>query len=145
MASYILSIRLIFWHFWQCAELSVWDHPFKTSANFHDFWLLPPTVGSFLLLSIGKFGQFLTSPPPKKCRRLTWMVPIALLRHYFGQKPSYVFHHTLCLSNFKAYAIRLHFIQSESFYLGKFLSSDCHFLCFLPNMTHWIGLEKLLK
>ena len=25
----------------------------------------PPTVGSFLLLSIGKFGQFLTPPPLK--------------------------------------------------------------------------------
>ena len=21
------------------------DHPFKTSANFHDFWPLPPTIG----------------------------------------------------------------------------------------------------
>ena len=35
-----------------------------------------PPVGSFLLLSIGKFSQFLT--PPKKCRRLKWMVPIIL-------------------------------------------------------------------
>ena len=38
------------------------DHPFQTSANFHDFWPLPPSVGSFLLLSVGKFGQFLTPP-----------------------------------------------------------------------------------
>ena len=30
------------------------DHPFKSSANFHDFWPLPP--------SVGKFGQFLTPP-----------------------------------------------------------------------------------
>ena len=28
------------------------DHPFKTSAKFHDFWPLPPTVGSFLLLKV---------------------------------------------------------------------------------------------
>ena len=51
------------------------DHSFKTSANFHDFWPLPPSVGSFLVLSVGKFGKFLTPPPPKTCRRLKWMVP----------------------------------------------------------------------
>ena len=33
---------------------------------FLDFWPLPPlTVGSFLLLSVGKFGKFLTPPPLK--------------------------------------------------------------------------------
>ena len=42
------------------------DHPFKTSANFHNFWPLPPHVG--------KFGRFLT-PPPLKNRSLKWMVP----------------------------------------------------------------------
>ena len=45
--------------------IHIWDHPFKTSANFHDFWPLPPSVGIFLLLSVGKFGKFLI-PPPKK-------------------------------------------------------------------------------
>ena len=39
------------------------DHPLKTSAIFHDFWPLPPPVGSFLLLSVGKFEEFLTPPP----------------------------------------------------------------------------------
>ena len=39
------------------------DQPFKTSTNFHDFCPLPSSVGSFLLLSVGKFGQFLTPPP----------------------------------------------------------------------------------
>ena len=30
----------------------------------------------FLLLSVGKFGQFLTPPPKKKkCRCLKWMAP----------------------------------------------------------------------
>ena len=38
------------------------DHPFKTSANFHKFGPYPPTVGSFLVLSVGKFGKFLTPP-----------------------------------------------------------------------------------
>ena len=33
------------------------------------FWPLPPTVG--------KFGKFLTPPPPRACRRLKWMVPKA--------------------------------------------------------------------
>ena len=48
------------------------DHRFKTSSNFHNFYPYTPPVGSFLLLSVGKFGQFVT-PPPKKCRRLKWM------------------------------------------------------------------------
>ena len=40
------------------------DHPFKTSANFHDFWPLPPSLSAFfLLLSVGKIGQFLIPPP----------------------------------------------------------------------------------
>ena len=41
------------------------DHPFMTSANFHDFLLRPPSIGSLLLLSFGKFGQFLTPSPLK--------------------------------------------------------------------------------
>ena len=39
------------------------DHPLKTSAKFHDFWPIPFSVGRFLLLSVGKFGQFLTTSP----------------------------------------------------------------------------------
>ena len=49
---------------------------FRRWQIFHDFWPLPPTVGSFLLLSVDKFGKFLTPSPPKKCRRLKWMVPL---------------------------------------------------------------------
>ena len=41
------------------------DHPFKTSAIFYDFYLYHATVGSFLLLSIIKFGKFLTPSPLK--------------------------------------------------------------------------------
>ena len=41
------------------------DHPFMTSANFYDFWSLPPPAGIFLLLSISKFGKFLTPLPLK--------------------------------------------------------------------------------
>ena len=39
------------------------DHPFKTSANFHTF-LTPTPIPSavFLVLSVGKFGKFLTPP-----------------------------------------------------------------------------------
>ena len=52
------------------------DHPFKTSANNHTFLNpTPPTVGSFLVLSVGKFDKFLTPPPPRACRCLKWMVP----------------------------------------------------------------------
>ena len=38
------------------------------SAIFHNFWPLfpPPSAGIFLLLSIGKFGKFLTPSPPLK-------------------------------------------------------------------------------
>ena len=45
-------------------KIQVRGHPFKTSANFHDFWPLPPPIGSFLQLSIGKFGKFLNPPSP---------------------------------------------------------------------------------
>ena len=62
------------------------DHSFKTSANFHYFLPLPPTIGipekclwrGFLtlmcseLLTIGTWGH---PSPPKACWRLKWMVP----------------------------------------------------------------------
>ena len=47
----------------------------KVTKEFHIEWAgiphnsVPTSIGSFLLLFIGKFGQFLT-PPPKKCQRL---------------------------------------------------------------------------
>ena len=44
-------------------------------SKFSRFLTLPPSVSSFLLLSVGKFGKLLTPPPPKKCRRYKWMVP----------------------------------------------------------------------
>ena len=52
------------------------DHPFKTSANYSQF--LPPaspTVGSFLLLSVGKFGKFLTPSPLKNADVLNELPP----------------------------------------------------------------------
>ena len=56
----------------------IWNHPCKTSANFSRFLTSTPLPSAnFLRLSVGKFGLFLT-PPPKKCRRLKWMVPTML-------------------------------------------------------------------
>ena len=49
----------------------------------------PPTVGSFLLLSVGKFGKFLTPYPPKRCRRLKWMVPLSCPRAVSGLSHGY--------------------------------------------------------
>ena len=69
---------------------------------------------------------------------------VALLRHYFGQKPNDVFHHTLCLSNFKAYghtSYRVSLFISGNF----FIKWQWHFLCFLPNMTHWSLDWKILS
>ena len=43
------------------SSISIRDHPFKTIFDPY-----PPSVGSFLLLSVGKFGQFFT-PPPLRC------------------------------------------------------------------------------
>ena len=34
------------------------DHPFKTSANFYDFWCPTILCWYFLLISIGKFGKY---------------------------------------------------------------------------------------
>ena len=45
-----------------CRNFSLWDYPFNTSASFYNFWSRLPPIGSFLLLSIGKFDQFLTPP-----------------------------------------------------------------------------------
>ena len=45
--------------------LSRWDHPLKTSANFHYFWPIPLSVGSFLLLSVGKFDKKFDPSPLK--------------------------------------------------------------------------------
>ena len=48
-----------------------WDHPFNTSANFSQF--LTPTsqpLTVFSLLSVGKFGKFLTPSPLKNANVL---------------------------------------------------------------------------
>ena len=66
----------------------IWDHSLKTSANFHDFWPLPPTIDipskclwrGFLILmfcdlwTIGTWGHPSLS---KACWRLKWMVPFS--------------------------------------------------------------------
>ena len=53
----------------------VWDHQFKRSANYYFFDPYPPTVGSFLVLSVGKIWQIFYPSPPRAYRRLKWMVP----------------------------------------------------------------------
>ena len=68
-------------------NICLWNHSFKTSANFHDFWPLPPTIGIpakclwwgffilmylYDLLTIGMSGH---PSPPKTCWHLKWMVP----------------------------------------------------------------------
>ena len=52
-------------------------HPFKTSANFHEFWSLTPSVRSFLTINYFPTGNLANfwPLPPKKCRRRKWMVP----------------------------------------------------------------------
>ena len=42
------------------------DHPLKTSANFHDFWPLPPSAGSFFTTIHRQIGQFLIPSPLKE-------------------------------------------------------------------------------
>ena len=50
------------------------DHPFKTSAHFHDFWPLPPPLGVSYYCPLANLSNF-WPPPSKKCRRLKCMVP----------------------------------------------------------------------
>ena len=52
-------------YLWRTFVSCLRNRPLKTSANFHDFWPLPPSVGSFFLLSVSKFGKFLTPPSLK--------------------------------------------------------------------------------
>ena len=51
------------------------DHPFKTSAKFHDFWPLPPSRWQIFTTIHRQIWQIFEPPPPKNCRRLKWMVP----------------------------------------------------------------------
>ena len=68
------------------ALILIRDHPFKKSANFHDFWPLPPYHRhSSKMLMKGIFDPYVlrlfdhlymvTPLPPKTCWRLKWMVP----------------------------------------------------------------------
>ena len=58
-------------------SINIW-RTFQTAANFHNFSPLPPFVSRFfLLLSLSKFGLFLTPSPPIKFQHLEWMVPNA--------------------------------------------------------------------
>ena len=50
----------------------LWDHPFKTLANFSRFLTPTPYRRQFFLLSIRKFGKFLTPPPPLKHADNRW-------------------------------------------------------------------------
>ena len=49
--------------------INVGDHPFQTSANFHDFWHLLPSVGIFTAIR-RQIWQIFDPSPPKKHRRL---------------------------------------------------------------------------
>ena len=79
------------------SELEIWsrdritcrDHPFKPSANFHDFWPLPPYLQHFSkMLMKGIFDPYVLWPfdhrhmgialYPKTCWRLKWMVPYTI-------------------------------------------------------------------
>ena len=40
----------------------------------------PPTVGSFLVLSVGKFGKFLTAPPLRHADVLKMDVPLRYIK-----------------------------------------------------------------
>ena len=42
---------------WALLTCDLRDHPFKTSANFHDFWTLPPLVGSFFSTICRQIGK----------------------------------------------------------------------------------------
>ena len=54
------------------------DHPLKTSANFHDFWPLPPYRRQFFTTIRRQIREIFNPSPPKRCRRLKWMVPYRL-------------------------------------------------------------------
>ena len=72
----------------------------------------PPTVGSFLVLSVGKFVQFLTPPPLWHADVLNGWSPCIKIKKIWGQmysfevvdnRPLYIFHKVLlapskCLS-----------------------------------------------
>ena len=71
------------------------DHPFKTSANFHNFWPLPPYHRhSSKMLMKGIFEHYLLWPfdhwhmgtplPPKTCWRFKWMVHCKCIRPFYG-------------------------------------------------------------
>ena len=104
---------LIFMHFGNFSDMALfnpWDHPFKTSANFTNFWPLPPY--RFLVLSVGKFVQFLTPPPLWHADVLNGWSPCIKIKKIWGQmysfevvdnRPLYIFHKVLlapskCLS-----------------------------------------------
>ena len=56
------------------------DYPLRRRQIFKIFDPYPPPVGSFLLLSIGKFGQFLTPPPLKNADVLNGWSLFCILR-----------------------------------------------------------------
>ena len=57
------------------SEVKSWSAkgPFISDVCKFSLFLTPLSIGNILLLSVGKFNQFLT--PPKNCRLLKWMVP----------------------------------------------------------------------
>ena len=55
---------------------------------FKKFDPYPPTVGSFLVLSVGKFGKFLTPPPLEYADVLTCHF---FVRHTFSEMENFKF------------------------------------------------------
>ena len=93
------------------SELEIWsrdritcrDHPFKPSANFHDFWPLPPYLQHFSkMLMKGIFDPYVlwpfdhwhtVTPLPKTCWPLKWMVSLDLV---FLR---WIWHHNIMCAN----------------------------------------------
>ena len=60
----------------------IWDHPFKTSAKFHDFWPLLPSCRQFITTIIRQqIWQIFHPSPPKK-----WSTPSEKILTHFDSK-----------------------------------------------------------
>ena len=76
------------WVFHVTSEL-LRDHPLDVGRFFTIFDPYPPTVGSFLLLSVGKFGKFLTPSPLSNADVLNgWSLMLNFFLHLLPQLPS---------------------------------------------------------
>ena len=104
---YSAFLRFVLWSLKPCLLHFVaffqvtckWDHSFKTSANFQDFWTLPLPSAFQQNAYDGDFWPLCTvtvwpsangdTPPPKTCWRLKWMV---LLQEIFSSLLTFFYH-----------------------------------------------------